>query len=204
MDASISPQALYRIFGRDAFSFALFYSNEPALRFELALGGSSIERFTQAFSRARELTDAALRDATSLVLVASYFGSGRPVRHLPVFRSLRECGIQLSHPRACWVEPYEDEGEQRTFIAFAVERSALVGILWGALATSLGIQPRLLCHVYIADLENGILVHPYDDRGMDVIGPNRQRLSDLFHRFPEYLLDYDRDRMEAFFGSAPA
>ena len=47
-------------------------------------------------------------------------------------------------------------------------------------------------------------MHPYDDRGMDVIGPNHALLADLYHRFNERLLDYDRARMDGFFASSSA
>jgi len=202
----ITPDSLHRIFGPAAFEPGLFYANAPALRFELSQHGSSIDLFTQAFDRAREILRYVFRDSASLVVVFVYFGSGLPIRHLSVFRSLRECGIRLQRPWTCWAEVYgaDFEPEQRTFVAFRISVAALDRILWGALAADFNIHPKLQCRAYIADPELGILAHPYDDRGMDVIGPNRELLAEIFHRYRDYLLGYDLPRMEEFFASASA
>ena len=50
------------------------------------------------------------------------------------------------------------------------------------------------------DLELGVMVNPYDDRGMDVFGPNRELLSELYKKRNGWLLDYDRERMQAVYG----
>ncbi len=44
-----------------------------------------------------------------------------------------------------------------------------------------------------------MLVHPYDDRGMDVVGPNHALLADLYARFDAYLSDSDREWIRVFF-----
>ncbi|MHC8338757.1 DUF3885 domain-containing protein [Pseudomonas sp. HLT2-19-2] len=39
----------------------------------------------------------------------------------------------------------------------------------------------------------------YDDRGMDVVGPNKDLLSQLYRQHHTYLLDYDRHTMDTTF-----
>lgn len=201
MDAPPTAEALYRVFGESAFEPGLFYGNEPALRFELSRGGTRVEQFTQAYDRAREIARHVFRDSASLVVVLAWWGEGPPVRHLDVFRSLRACGVRMTRPRSCWTRAWEDEhgAERRTLVAFRAGVSALDGLLWGALAVDLGIRPRLEARVYLADPARGVLLHPYDDRGMDAIGPDRALLAHLYARFHDYLLPYDLERMRAFF-----
>lgn len=200
-----SREALHRVFGPDAFALPLFYGHAPALRFELSLHGHRLDQFAQAWDRGREIVDHVFGDARELVAVVSWFADGPLIRSRDVFRSLRACGVRTARPRACWREPYEDEWldqpEVRAFVAFTCERDALHRLLWGALAADLGIEPRLGADLFVADPARGILVHPYDDRGMDVIGPNRALLAELYRRFNGCLLDYDRERMEGFFGT---
>jgi hypothetical protein len=190
------------VFGESAFEPGLFYANEPALRFELSRGGTHVEQFTQAYDRAREIARHVFGDSASLVVVLAWWGEGPPVRHLDVFRSLRACGVRVTRPRSCWARAWEDQYglETRTFAAFRADVSALDGLLWGPLAADLGIRPRLPARIYLADPERGVLLHPYDDRGMDVIGPDRALLAHLYARFHDYLLPYDLERMRAFFG----
>ena len=205
-DAAVTPDALYAVFGECAFGGGLFYANEPALRFELSRDGTRVEQFTQAYDRAREIARYAFRGSPAFVVVLAWYGEGPPVRHLGVFRSLRACGVRMTRPWSCWTRTWDDgeEPERRTFVAFRADASALDGLLWGALAADLGIRPRLLAAVYLADPDRGVLLYPYDDRGMDAIGPDRALLADLYARFHPYLLAYDLERMRGFFGAPGA
>ena len=198
-----TKEELHAVFGPRAFDFGLFYAHEGALRFELSRGGPHLEQFAQAFDRGREILDFLFRDSRRIVVVVSQDGAGRLLRHLSLFRSLRACDIPVSRPLGTWTEPLDEEwgGEAaRTLVAFRCDREALHRLLWGAVAVDLGVRPRLEGALSLADPERGILAHPYDDRGMDVIGPNRELLAELYHRFNGYLLDYDRARMDAWFG----
>ncbi len=52
----------------------------------------------------------------------------------------------------------------------------------------------------LVDFQRGILVHVYDDRGMDVISSDRHVLEPLYRDFQDQLLDHDRRRMAGVFG----
>lgn len=206
MDPLVSPETLLGTFGPHAFQSGLFYLHEPALRFELSREGPRVDLFVQAFDRAREVLAHLFRDVAEVTAVVAWFGAGPPLRHREVFRALRACGLRrIPRPRACWAETFRDEwGEEpRTLVSFRLPTEHLHRLLWGALAADIAIEPRLPCRVYFLSPELGVLVHPYDDRGMDVIGPGRERMAELFARFGPYLLDYDRERMEGFFGAPP-
>ena len=56
--------------------------------------------------------------------------------------------------------------------------------------------------VYLIRKENGILIHPYDDRGMDVICRQAAVLKTLYEKHNCYLLDYNREAMDRRFGPA--
>nr|WP_259641718.1 DUF3885 domain-containing protein [Pseudomonas salomonii] len=43
------------------------------------------------------------------------------------------------------------------------------------------------------------MIFPYDDRGMDVVGPNTDLLLQLYRHHHAYLLDYDRPVMDITF-----
>lgn len=201
-DLPVSREALHRMFGPSAFDLPCFYANQPALRFELSQYGHRLDLFEQAWDRARPIVDHALGDSSSLVAVLSRFGDEPPMRSRELFRSLRECGVRMGRPRAWWTEPYADgQPEPRLFVAFACEREAVRRLLWGALAHDIGIRPRLEAMVHFADPARGVVIHPYDDRGMDIVGPNHALLAELYRRFNGDLLDYDRERMDAFFAA---
>ena len=205
-DLPVSREALHARFGAQAFALGLFYAHEPALRLELSGEGHRLDRFEQAWDRAREIADHALGDSRELVVVLTTFNGDTPRENGALFRSLRRCGVRMDVPRAWWLESYQDEWmdqpDPRFYAAFACGREALHRLLWGALAREMGVRPRLKGDLFVADPARGIVLHPYDDRGMDVIGP-RNALLDLYQRFNDRLLDNDRPRMDAFFASGP-
>jgi hypothetical protein len=202
VEPPITRGTLYEVFGPRALRWGLFYANERALRFELSTSGGHLGQFEGAWDRGREILDFVFRDMERVAVVLSWVVERpSPLGHLAVFRALRECGLRVERPYDVWMETSEEDwgDAERVFVAFRAGRDSIRPLLWGALAADLGIRPRLLCEVYLADVERGILAHPYDDRGMDVIGPNRPLLRDLYTRFTAYLLDYDRPRMDADF-----
>jgi hypothetical protein len=198
---------LFRVFGPRALALGLFYVNTPALRLELSRYGPWLEQFEQAWDRAREVADTVFADTERLVVVVSGRGGPPLLAQRELFRSVRDCGVRMERPRGWWSEPDVDEiAGVRTFVAFTCGREALHRLLWGALAVDLGVRPRLRGELYVADPARGVLIYPYDDRGMDVIGPNHALLAELHRRFGDYLLNYDRERMDGWFapGVPPA
>ena len=196
----LSRAEIERVFGTKALEFALFYNHENSLRFELADGPSRIHRFLSAYRKASEIMNRVFHSSASVQVCIKFFGNPSLRAHLSVFRSFRDCGIVLPEKLQTWCVPEEDA--HKILIAFEAEPQCVTQLLWGVLAGELGIRPCLLCNAYFFDLELGAMVHPYDDRGMDVIGPNRALLKGLYQQFEDYLLEYDRAQMDRSFGVA--
>ena len=53
--------------------------------------------------------------------------------------------------------------------------------------------------VFFFDTERNLLFHPYDDRGVDVVGETAEDLRFLYEECKNWLLDYDIERMKAIF-----
>ena len=196
----ISKKEIIETFGKEALGNALFYKQKGSLRFELSGNKPYIDMFCRAMDRSREILNFLFSDAKNLTFALSYFGSTNFMKERKIFRSIKNCGIVL--PKSIEVTTsIEENSQERVFIVFEAEKDILQRLLWGVFAQELGISPKLLCKVYILSLELGVLAHPYDDRGMDVIGRNKLLLKQLFLHFNHYLLDYERESMELFFNS---
>jgi hypothetical protein len=77
-------------------------------------------------------------------------------------------------------------------------------LLWASVAKEGEILPKARwLDLYIADLDRGLVLYVYDDRGMDVVGPSKAALVPHYQAFNTWLFDYDRPRMDAVFVSAP-
>jgi hypothetical protein len=186
------------IFGDKALDFALFHNHELSLRFELSCGRSRIQMFLNAYQKANEIIDFCCDRDRPLHACIAFFGEGNFLSNLSVFPALKQCQILIPKSYQAWQKQYLEDEEQliRTFICFQIDREELSQLLWGTLANELGIRPRSMCDLYIIDLDRSILVHPYDDRGMDIIGIDRTRLKQIYDRFNNLLSNFDREKMD--------
>ncbi|WP_309572266.1 DUF3885 domain-containing protein [Deinococcus sp.] len=185
-------------FGADALTHSVFYyAREPALRFELGGEGLVLDRFTQAYDRARAIAALAFKGSSTIVVIPGCYEVGNEGRKAAL-RSARACGVALPASLETLTLPAE-HGLNRTLVAFENGVEATPRLLWGALAAEMGIRPRLRGDVYLADLSEGILLHPYDDRGLDIVGSKRTQLLPLYTAFGGWLLDHDRPQMDSMF-----
>jgi len=183
-------------FGTEALEHALFYEHEGSLRFELSEGGSFVDMFIQAFNKSTEIVNFLFSATEQISVCLAFYGSKSLLGSLSVFRDLVDCQIEIPKKNCqIWQKQYP-ECELRTFIAFSTDKKELPKFLWSALASDMGVKPRVNCSIYLFSNDLDILVHPYDDRGMDVIGSNKKLLKKLYTEFNHYLLEYDIEEMD--------
>lgn len=187
-------------FDGKAFQRPLFYAYPQGLRFELSEGGSAIEQFLCALRKALAICSDIFDLNGTLVVCIRFWSNASLFACRAVIAELHSAGIEFPQKRCVWSEPVEDKSfadatspARWVNIAFEIPTTLLQNLLWCALATDFGnIRPRPGCLVYLIDLKKEILVFPYDDRGMDVVGPNKALLSTLYVKHTHDLLDYVR------------
>lgn len=210
-----SLEAIRRVFGWNGFPDALFYAAPCALRLGL---GDGLEpgphRFLQAIDRARAVVEAAFRGSVTLTVFASFHDcEKRSSRASGSMRNLAAMGFtgNFSKPEKVLL------GDQDHIAAFGEDlcrywcRADIANdiaqtdiLLWASVANGGEILPKARwLELYIADLDRGLVLHVYDDRGMDVVGPSKGALAAHYRAFNAWLLDYDRPRMDEVFTTVP-
>lgn len=195
--------------GTDSYRHALFYNFPGGLRFELSEGGSPLDQVLTALHKSSVICAAVFAQEASIhVHLQKYHPSGRfQLRH--TLRELGLAGISIPRCREIWVEhvpseEHDDGGDEACWIhvAFDVPKTKLQNLLWCALASDFGpLHPNPHCLVYLLSPEQEMIVHPYNDRGMDVIGGKRAPLFDLYNTYKAWLLDHDIETMNRTFSS---
>lgn len=190
--------------GANAFSRPTFYSNPGGLRFELSEGGAAVQQFLTALRKASEICGDIFASERSLTACLSVYLYRSKYSYRDTLRSLARAGVEVPRERSTWLTMEDDDSGDDPlkvfYVAFKIAPTLLDSVLWCAVGTDLGIRPcPRLRAVYLLSLEEKVLVHPYDDRGMDVVGKNHELLARLYGRYGRYLLDYDRPTMEATF-----
>jgi hypothetical protein len=62
-----------------------------------------------------------------------------------------------------------------------------------------GIKPKISHDVFFLNLNKGTIYHVYDDRGCDVISISNQALKEIYFKYKNWILDYDRKTIEKTF-----
>ncbi len=72
-----------------------------------------------------------------------------------------------------------------------------VALMFQAIANAdLGGTPRIAGRVYLIDYRAKVIMHMYDDRGLDIIATNASDLLPVYGRFNNWILEYERHRIE--------
>lgn len=187
-------------------------SSPYRLRFELNDGGSYLTMFTRSYDRARRLARAALPTDDLIGVIAAYpdpscelgaewlgwtNGTG--------FDHLEQLGVPTAASLAtwsgyCWASDKEDdEVEPWPHRAINLTWDQADILIWNQVAQDMGVAPRAPIKSKLADLARGVSVDVYDDRGMDITSVAMGSIAELYTRFDEWLLDYDRTRMAEVF-----
>ena len=193
-----------------------FGSSPFRLRFEL--GGETdgvkapVPRFLQAFGRARTVVDDTFLPSECVLAVVGCWPQPTLDLFAPAadgFGALGQAGFTAT-PVGEWKGPHprygmpDDDEEQKnaTWKAYDITEQVAARdvIIWCAVAYEMAVTPKAPVVSFMVDLQRGILVHVYDDRGMDVIALKRDPLAEIYRTRNEWLLDHDRGRMIEAFG----
>lgn len=191
----------------------LFYSWDIGIRFELGdpeLDMSQKERYLrEAGDRAIHLYNLLHREDDELLVVTNAHFLDRPRRHerkLNVYRRrvkdhrvLRKLS-QITIPYI-YAEGDKDENiETHRFVLECRGRDLRSEHLIRSLCnTDMGVKPSIEHEVYVINQTAGTIFHVYDDRGCDVIATSTDALREVYEACSDWILDYDRQRIEKCF-----
>jgi Domain of unknown function (DUF3885) len=182
------------------------------LRFALSTGGRYLNMFTSAYDRARSLARAALPSEQVIAVVAAFPDASKKIRakrrgwlRRRAYDVLKEMGVPTTQAEATWKDytypQHVDDPDMYTWEhrAVSVTWDQADILLWNQVAQDVGVTPQAPVLSKLVDIERGVTVYAYDDRGMDITALSPDPIMELYTRFDGWLLDYDRPRMsEAF------
>ena len=200
----------------DASWDAAFRQSPFSLRFEL--GGEAfsnadapVPRFVQALTRARAIRDALFSESSQIIAVAACSPETVVDFFAPCddgFAALSALGLRSSAIQE-WkapLDPHDMEDGDLDFIwrSFDVtsDTASQDALLWCSITYEMPISPKAPVISFLGDFTKGLLLHVYDDRGMDVTALEAAARLSIYEAFDPWLLDYDRDRMKSAFRAA--
>jgi hypothetical protein len=187
---------MFSRFSRVDFGGDLFGQWPVGIRFEIG---------TEQVSRATKLYEFTFAKVEDLILVSQDWKGGKEIagRSFPLFKTPGIFPTELVELLTLDVFPLEETNYRLTWmrispLAFDAER------MFQAIANreQLG-SPKIRSGVYVIDPNNELIMHMYDDRGLDVIAVELDTLRPLFETFGDWVLDNQRHKIEFRFQSNP-
>lgn len=189
-----------------------FRATPYSLRFELGGEdlsniGQPVPRFIQAFHRAQTVSNAMFARSSPLTAVLAASPASEHDVFAPAadaFTALANLGFRAASPWCEWsasLDPADEDSPTFNWRAIDLNEPMMRDtLLWTSIVYEMAIAPNAPVMSWLIDFEVGVMLHVYDDRGMDVCALHRAAIEPLYRQFDSWLLDYDRPRMEAVFG----
>lgn len=186
----------------------LFYNWPIGLRFEIGPDEIELceEYFETAYKRAVSLFEFVFGHDDEIEIVYQQYSDGRKkIRkgnfiykqislshkgqlHCSDIRDIYELGYKCE----CW--------KRLNFLNLKIEDIDYKNILLSLVNTDFGIRkPSMRGECYFINRTKNVILNLYDDRGMDVIGAKKESLVSLNKSKNDWLLDYDREKMDSVF-----
>ena len=195
------PEFMFSYFGRVDFGGDLFAQWPVGIRFDIGL---------ERVPRAVNLYEFTFGNAEDCVLVSQDWLSDDPLaefstpaeRFTPLFETPGVFSSASHYFQTAEISPFDESQYRLTWarlppLAFDVNR------MFQAIANrERGGAPSIASGVYIIDPRSKIIMHMYDDRGLDVIAYEATTLLPLYKNFGEWVLDNQRHRIACRFENA--
>ena len=160
--------------------------------------------------RAATLFDAVFSTNESCIVVSQdWHSDNKPptgLAHLsPLFEFARRKSVGLGAPQGQVELQEAEEPEVGSHTLTWVNQSARAFrydlVFEGIANADHARSPAISSRVYFVNTRTNVIMHMYDDRGLDVIARSREVLQHLYRDFNAWILDYDRAQVDQTFSS---
>ncbi|WP_033543870.1 DUF3885 domain-containing protein [Planococcus sp. CAU13] len=207
---------LTRTFNGIELEPALFYAWEPGIRFEISDPHQSYNEpghLDRAFKRSTALFDAVFDEEDDILFVTdvnvprdNLFLHKKP---LNVYRKYIKQSQALHNLHLKNMQlPEFDEGDITTYrFSYTCRKGDIrfPKLLQAICYEDFEHPSRILKNqqsgsdIYFINLSKKLIYHLYDDRGCDIIAADKEDIRFLYERYNDWILDYDREKIDAVF-----
>lgn len=93
----------------------------------------------------------------------------------------------------------DDINKTQLYWDLKIQKIPIDKLLHEVIIGDLGGSQEFVSSVYIFDIENHVMLHMYDDRGLDVAAHDKNTLIPAYTNLNTWILDYDRDKIDKVF-----
>ena len=188
-------------FGEQELLHAIFYNFPIGIRFEIGMGSYKEESYvSNAVYRASAIFNELFnKNDTVFVVINSFEDSPNDLADSDI-SIVRPLISQIQEECKFTFTSSDNEFSCDRYILKAnisdIQIKRLIEeIVWSDIDGRNSLQTS----VHLINLRNNIIYHLYDDRGLDVISSEKEYLKDVYTKFNDWILDYDRKKIDSIF-----
>lgn len=200
----------------------LFYNSPFGLRFEIGPAELGVwlnldqeilneDYFNLALQRAVSILESAFLPTDNIAIVLQIFSYKRQKIHKRnyLFRQIQNIGtrtVKFTSHRDLYVEDLEykrDCWKRVTISGLQLQCVNYKNILHSIINQDFaGREPRMKGQIFLLNLDQKLVLHLYDDRGMDVVAQTKKPLELLYERHKEWILAWNRKQIDEMFSES--
>ncbi|ALC85240.1 hypothetical protein AM499_04975 [Bacillus sp. FJAT-22090] len=110
---------------------------------------------------------------------------------------------KLTHTTLPYVFPEDDEdGKYKThrfILKCKTSEIKYIPLLKAICNQDMGIKPKIYHDVFFINIKKETIFHVYDDRGCDLLATSPESIRDIYDKYNDWILDYDRNEIDQVF-----
>lgn len=110
---------------------------------------------------------------------------------------------KLTHTTLPYVFPEDDEdGKYKThrfILKCKTSEIKYIPLLKAICNQDMGIKPKIYHDVFFINIKKETIFHVYDDRGCDLLATSPETIRDIYDKYNDWILDYDRNGIDSVF-----
>lgn len=190
------PEFMFAHFSRVDFGGDLFGQWPVGIRFEIGINH---------VYRAARIYESAFAGAETCILVSQDWMATTEIARpsTTLFSTPGIFPIKLSELQTVDVSPFDETEYRLTWTRLQPLTFDAASMFQAIANREQPGSPKVRSGVYVIEPSKRVIMHMYDDRGLDVIATELDTLRPLFETFNEWVLDNQRHRVEFRFRSNP-
>lgn len=193
----------------------IFYNSEIGIRFELGDPYRGVEEpsyFEKVKKRSETLFESVFLESDEMYIVRGTFETQSP------YEIINPDGVnvfskyvdkEIAKQVICFEEKPDYDEETNQLSGYSKSYSLLCRVKkvdYKGILEAIGYADFPSMGNYISDRiyfihpKKNIVFHMYDDRGLDIVAVRTEELMKLYNEFNDWILDYDREKIDRIFG----
>lgn len=194
------------LLGLNSLKHPIFYNCHYGIRFEIGVGDVYNKDMTprkeyveNALIRAMTIYNKGIK-SPAILMWEVYPQSEEDKSNFNILFSRKIIPISPQEEFSLYMDIDNDIVEQtRLYWDIKKSKVPMEKVFREIILGDLGGSEEFISSIYLFDIENHVMLHLYDDRGLDIVGYDKNTLIPIYQELNKWILDYYRKQIDKIF-----